>query len=214
MADKVTVKAEKRENRGKNDSRRLRAEGKVPVVVYGGGGEAVAGVALLSDLAAVLRKSGHNAVFTLDMEGEGTGDVMFQDRQIDPLRGRLVHADLRRIAKGQKMEMTVAVHLVGEAEGLTEEGAVLNQAMHEIKMLVEPSKVPETIEVDVTDLKVGESIHVSDLKFDEGVEVQDAPDAVIANIVLVREEELEPQLDAAEPEVLGEKGEDSAEGGE
>lgn len=209
MADKVIVKAEKRENRGKNDSRRLRADGKVPVVVYGGGGESVAGVALLSDLAAVLRNSGHNAVFTLDMEGEGTGDVMFQDRQIDPLRGRLVHADLRRIAKGQKMEMTVAVHLVGEAEGLNEEGAVLNQPLHEIKMLVEPSKVPETIEVDVTNLKAGESIHVSDLKFDEGVEVLEAPDTVVVNLVMVKEEELEPQLEAAEPEVIGEKGDDS-----
>jgi large subunit ribosomal protein L25 len=213
MADKVIVKAEKRVGRGKNDSRRLRVEGKVPVVVYGGGGEAVAGVAMLSDLAAVLRKSGHNAVFTLDMEGEGTGDVMFQDRQIDPLRGRLVHADLRRIAFGEKMEMTVAVHLVGEAEGLSEEGAVLNQPLHEIKILVEPSKVPESIEVDVTELKAGESIHVSDIKFDEGVEVLEAPETVVVNIVMVKEEELEPQLDAAEPEVIGEKGDDS-DGGE
>ena len=212
MADKVTVKAEKREARGKNDSRRLRAQGKVPVVVYGGGGEAVAAVAALSDLAAILRNSGHNAVFTLDMEGEGTGDVMFQDRQIDPLKGRLVHADLRRIAKGEKMEMTVAIHLIGEAAGLTEEGAVLNQPLHEIKILVEPSKVPGAIEVDVTDLKAGESIHVSDIKFDEGVEVHEPGDSVVANIVMVKEEELEPQLEASEPEVIGEKGEDSTEG--
>jgi large subunit ribosomal protein L25 len=214
MADKVTVKAEKREGRGKNDTRRLRAAGKVPVVVYGGGGEAVAGVAELKDLAAVLRKSGHNAVFTLDMEGEGTGDVMFQDRQIDPLKGRLVHADLRRIALGEKMEMTVPVHIVGEAEGLSEEGAVLNQPLHEIKMMVEPSKVPEAIEVDVTNLKVGESIHISDIKFAEGIEVHEPADSVVASIVLVKEEELEPQLDAAEPEVIGEKGEDTEEGQE
>jgi large subunit ribosomal protein L25 len=210
MADKVIVKAEKRVGRGKNDSRRLRVEGKIPVVVYGGGGESVAGVALISDLAAVLRKSGHNAVFTLDMEGEGTGDVMFQDRQIDPLKGRLVHADLRRIAFGEKMEMTVSVHLVGEAEGLSEEGAVLNQPLHEIKILVEPSKVPESIEVDVTNLKAGDSIHISDIKFDEGIEVLEAEDTVVVNIVMVKEEELEPQLDAAEPEVIGEKGEDEA----
>jgi large subunit ribosomal protein L25 len=210
MADKVTVKAEKRVGRGKNDSRRLRVEGKIPVVVYGGGGEAVAGVASISDLAAILRsESGHNSVFTLDMEGEGTGDVMFQDRQIDPLRGRLVHADLRRIAFGEKMDMTVAIHLIGEAEGLQEEGAVLNQPLHEIKILVEPSKVPGSIEVDVTNLKVGESIHVSDIKFDEGIEVHEAPETVVANIVMVKEEELEPQLEAAEPEVIGEKAEDT-----
>ncbi|HEY0428369.1 MAG TPA: 50S ribosomal protein L25 [Pyrinomonadaceae bacterium] len=214
MADKVTVKAEKREGRGKNDSRRLRAEGKIPVVVYGGGGESVAGVAALSDLAAVLRASGHNAVFTLDMEGEGTGDVMFQDRQIDPLKGRLVHADLRRIALGEKMEMTVPIHIVGDAEGLAEDGAVLNQPLHEIKILVEPSKVPEAIEVDVTNLKVGESIHISDIKFDEGTEVHEAPETVVASIVIVREEELEPQLEASEPEVIGEKGDDTGGEGE
>jgi large subunit ribosomal protein L25 len=209
MAEKITVKAEKRVGRGKNDSRRLRVEGKIPVIVYGGGGEAVAGVASIKDLAAILRTdAGHNSVFTLDMEGEGTGDVMFQDRQIDPLRGRLVHADLRRIAFGEKMEMTVAIHIVGEAAGLSEDGAVLNQPLHEIKILVEPSKVPDAIEVDVTDLNVGESIHISDIKFDEGIEIHEAPDTVVVSVVLVKEEELEPQLDAGAPEVIGEKGED------
>ncbi|MGC2235819.1 MAG: 50S ribosomal protein L25 [Pyrinomonadaceae bacterium] len=209
MADKVIVKAEKREGRGKNDSRRLRVEGKVPVVVYGAGGESVAAAASISDLAAILRSdSGYNTVFTLDMAGEGTGDVMFQDRQIDPLRGRLVHADLRRLTKGEKIEVTVAIHLIGEAEGLSEEGAVVNQPLHEIKIIVEPANIPEAINVDVTNLKAGESIHVSDLKVAEGIEFQEAPETVVASIVIVREEELEPQLEAAEPEVIGEKGDD------
>lgn len=210
MADKVIVKAEKREGRGKNDSRRLRVEGKVPVVVYGAGGEAVAAAASISDLAAILRSdSGYNTVFTLDMAGEGTGDVMFQDRQIDPLKGRLVHADLRRLTKGEKIEVTVSIHLIGEAAGLSEEGAVLNQPLHEIKIVVEPANIPESIDVDVSGLNVGESIHVSDLKVAEGIELHEAPETVVASIVIVREEELEPQLEAAEPEVIGEKGDDA-----
>jgi large subunit ribosomal protein L25 len=210
MADKVTVKAEKREARGKNDSRRLRVEGKIPVVVYGGGGESVAAAVSISDLAAILRSdSGYNSVFTLDMEGEGTGDVMFQDRQIDPLRGRLVHADLRRLTKGEKVEVTVSIHLIGEAAGLSEEGAVLNQPLHDIKILVEPANIPESIDVDVTNLNAGESIHVSDLKVGEGIEIHEAPETVVASIVTVKEEELEPQLEAAEPEVIGEKGDDA-----
>jgi large subunit ribosomal protein L25 len=213
MADKVTVKAEKRGARGKNDSRRLRVEGKIPVVVYGGGGESVAAAVSISDLASILRSdSGYNSVFTLDMEGEGTGDVMFQDRQIDPLRGRLVHADLRRLTKGEKVEVTVSIHLIGEAAGLSEEGAVLNQPLHDIKILVEPANIPESIDVDVTNLNAGESIHVSDIKFAEGIEVHEAPETVVASIVTVKEEELEPQLEAVEPEVIGEKGDENAEG--
>ena len=214
MADKVTVKAEKREGRGKNDSRRLRAAGKLPISIYGGGAEAVAAVVELKDLAAILRSdSGQNTIFTIDMVGEGTGDVIFHDRQIHALKGRLVHADLRRLAKGEKIEVTVPIHLIGEAEGLKEEGAVLNQQLREIKVLCEPSKIPEFFEVDVTELNVGESVHVSDMKIGEGLEVHELPESVIASIVVVKEEELEPQLEeAAEPEIVGKDGkEDEAE---
>ncbi len=213
MADKVIVKAEKREERGKNDSRRLRQAGKVPVVVYGGGGEAVAAAVELKDLAAILRSdTGQNTIFSLDMTGEGTGDVIFHDRQIDPLRGRLVHADLRRLAKGEKIEVTVPIHIIGEAAGLVEEGAVLNQQTREIKVLCEPSKIPEFIEADVTSLQVGESIHISDLEFGEGIEVHELPETVVASVVVVKEEELEPQLEeGTEPEIVGEEGEEEEE---
>ena len=207
MAEKIIVKAEKREGRGKNDSRRLRVEGKIPVVVYGGGEESMAAVVALKDLAAVLRTdSGVNSVFTFDVAGVGATDVIFQDRQIDALKGRLKHADLRRFAKGEKIEMTVPIHIVGEAVGLKEEGAVLNQPIHELKVLCEPAKTPDFIEADVTNLNVGESLHISDLKFGEGIEVHEDQETVVASIVIVAEEELEPQTESAgEPEVAGEK---------
>ncbi|MBX7173210.1 MAG: hypothetical protein K1X72_19730 [Pyrinomonadaceae bacterium] len=99
MSEKVVVKAEKRETSGKGHSRRLRVAGKIPVTVYGGGGETVSVTANLSDLAAVLRSpSGSRTVFSLDIEGIGVSNVIFQDRQIDPLKGRLLHADLLRIS--------------------------------------------------------------------------------------------------------------------
>lgn len=206
MAEKIVVKAEKKEVGGKNVNRRYRVAGKVPVIVYGGGGESVAAVAELKDLAAIIRSdSGVNTLFSLDLAGD-INDVIFQDRQIDPLKGRLIHADLRRIAKGEKMEMIIQIHLIGEAKGLQEDGAVLSQAMREIKVLVEPSKAPEFIEADVTDIEAGHSLHISDLKVDKSVEILDDPEAVIASIVIVKEEDLEPQLEAgAEPEVVGEK---------
>ncbi len=213
MAEKVVVKAEKREGRGKNDSRRLRVQGKIPISIYGGGAEAVAAVVDLKDLAAILRSdSGQNTIFTIDMVGEGTGDVIFHDRQIDALKGRLVHADLRRLVKGEKIEVTVPIHIVGEAAGMSEDGAVLNQALHDIKVLCEPSLIPEFIEADVSALNVNESLHISDLKVAEGVEINEAPETVVASVVVVKEEELEPQLEASEPELVDQKGEGSDEG--
>ena len=211
MAEKVTVKAEVRKERGKNDSRRLRAAGRVPVIVYGGGAETVAASASIKDLAAILRSdSGQNTVFSLDVTDADTSDVMFHDRQIDPLKGRLVHVDLRRLTKGEKIEVTVPIHLIGEAIGLKEEGAVLNQQLREIKVLCEPSKIPEFLEIDVENLEMNESVHVSDLKVGEGVEIHEMPETVVASIVLVKEEDLEPtpEADAAEPELVGDKTEE------
>lgn len=214
MAEKITIKGVKRDTRGKNENRRLRAMGKVPLVIYGGGTESLAATAELKDLAAILRtESGVNSVFSLDIDGVGVNDVIFQDRQIDGVRGRLIHADLRRFSKGEKIEMTVPIHLTGTAIGLQDEGAVLTQVMREIKVLCEPASTPDSIDVDITELKGGESIHVSDLKVGAGIEIHEAPETVVATIVTVSEDVLEPQLEeGAAPEVVGET--PAEEGGE
>ncbi len=215
MAEKIVIKATKRDTRGKNENRRLRAAGKIPVVVYGGGSTALAATAELKDLAAVIRTdSGVNTVFALDIEGEGVNDVIFQDRQIDPIKGRLVHADLRRFAKGEKIEMTVPIHLIGHPESLNEEGAVLTQALREIKVLCEPANTPDSIDVDISDLNSGHAIHVSDLKVPAGVEIVESPESVVAAIASIKEAVLEPQLEeGVEPEVVGEEtAEDGGEG--
>jgi large subunit ribosomal protein L25 len=214
MAEKIVVKADKREAGGKNVNRRLRADGKIPVVVYGGGTESVAAVAELKDLAAILRTdTGVNTVFSLDIPGEGVNDVIFQDRQIDVIRGRLIHADLRRFARGEKIEMTVPIHLIGEPAALKEEGAVMTQALREIKVLCEPTNTPDSIDVDVTGLTSDHAVHVSDLKVAEGIEIHESPETVVASIVIVKEVELEPQVEeGAEPEVVGETPEEGGEG--
>lgn len=205
MADKIVVKGEVRDTRGKNENRRLRVAGKIPVVVYGGGSESLAAAAELRDLAAVLRTdSGVNSVFSLDIPGVGVNDVIFQARQIHPITGRLIHADLRRFSKGEKIEMTVPVVLTGTAKGLEVEGAVLSQAMREVKVLCEPANTPDSIEVDITDLDAGHSLHISDLKVGAGMEIMEDADAVVASIVSISESDLEPQLETAEPEVAGE----------
>ena len=217
MADKVTVKAEKREARGSNDARRLRAAGKVPIAVYGGKEGNVAAIAELSDLAAILRSdSGVNTIFTLEVDGFDKTDVIFHERQIDPIRGTLIHADLRRLAKGEKIEVTVQIHLVGEAAGTSEEGAVLSQQMREIKVFCEPSRIPEFIEVDVSNLGVNESIHVSDISVEKGVEIQELPETVVASVVVIKDLDLEPtpEDEVTEPEVIGKEDDAAMEGGD
>ena len=220
MAVKFTIKAEKRDTRGKNEARRMRVAGRVPVIIYGGGVEAMSASAPLAELAAVLRSdSGVNSVFSFDVDGAGLMDVIFQDRQIDPVKGRLIHADLRRLVKGEKIEMTVAILFDGEPIGVKEDGGMLEQSMREIKVLCEPANAPEGIHVDVSGLAVGDSLHISDLKVEDGVELIGDPTAVIAHVVLLKEPELEPQVEeGAQPVVEGETpaegGTEDGEGGE
>src|ERR1044071_130734 len=191
MAEKkdYKVQARLRDGRGKNDARRARRAGLVPLTVYGGDGETVAALAPLAELAAILRsESGRNAIFTIDVEGVGVSEVMFHDRQIDPVRGRLIHADLTRLVKGQKIEVTVPLHLVGEPIGVKEKQGVLEQIIREIDVRCEPREIPDTLEVDVTNLDVHDVLHVSDIPVSEAVEILTDAEQVIATIGIVKEE--------------------------
>jgi large subunit ribosomal protein L25 len=213
----ITVRAQQRDGRGKNDARRARANGLVPVTIYGGEGETVSAVAPLRELAAILRSdAGHNAIFTLDVEGVGASEVMFHDRQIDPVRGRLVHADLRRLVLGQKIEVTVPLHLIGEPAGVREEQGVLEQIIREIEIRCQPRNIPDAIDIDVSNLGVHDVLHVSDIPVDEDIEILTEPDTVVATVSVTREEPVEaPAADEelAEPEVIG-KGKKEDEEGE
>lgn len=220
MAEKkeYKVQAKVREGRGKNDARRTRREGMVPITVYGGGAETLAAVAPLRDLAAILRsESGRNTIFTVDVEGVGPSEVMFHDRQIDPVKGRLIHADLTRLVKGQKIEVTVPLHLVGEPFGVKEKQGVLEQIIREVQIRCEPREIPDSLDVDVSSLDVHDVLHVSDIKVAEGVEILTDADQVIATVGIVKEEvEAAPVTEGeepAEPEVIG-KGKKEDEEGE
>ena len=214
----ITVRAKVREGRGKNDARRARREGLVPVNVYGGEGDAVSALAPLSELAAILRsESGRNTIFTLDIEGVGSSDVMFHERQVDPLKGRLIHADFTRLVKGQKIEVTVPLHLVGEPIGVRDEEGHLEQVIREIEIRCQPRDIPDAINVDVSNLHVHDVVHVSDIPPIEGVEILETPENVIATVGIVKEEPVAvtavEEGAPAEPEVIG-KGKKEEEEGE
>jgi large subunit ribosomal protein L25 len=215
----ITVRAQAREGRGKNDARRARRAGMVPISVYGGEGETVAALAPLRELAAILRsESGRNTIFTIDIDGVGASEVMFHDRQIDPVRGRLIHADLTRLVKGQKIEVTVPLHLEGEPMGVREEQGVLEQIIREIEIRCEPREIPDVINVDVSNLGVHDVLHVSDIKVAEGIEILDSPDTVIATVGIIKEEPVAaPAVEVeapAEPEVIGKGKKEEEEGAE
>jgi large subunit ribosomal protein L25 len=219
MADKkeITIRAQQREGRGKNDARRARRDGLVPVTVYGGEGGTVAAVAPLRELAAILRSdSGRNTIFTLDIAGVGASEVMFHARQIDPIKGRLIHADFRRLVVGEKIEVTVPLHLIGEPVGVRENNGYLEQVVRQIDVRCDPRDIPEAINVDVSNLDVHQSLHISDLPVDEKVEILDDPDNVIATVGIVREEVAPAPAEgeeAAEPELIA-KGKKEDEGDE
>jgi len=215
----ITVRAKVREGRGKNDARRARREGMVPVNIYGGEGDAVSAIAPLSELAAILRsEAGRNTIFTMDIEGVGSSEVMFHERQVDPLRGRLIHADFTRLVKGQKIEVTVPLHLVGEPIGVRDEEGHLEQVIREIDIRCQPRDIPDAINVDVSNLHVHDVLHVSDIPAIEGVEILETPENVIATVGIVKEEPVATAVveegAPAEPEVIGKGKKEDEEGGE
>lgn len=215
----ITVRATAREGRGKNDARRARVAGMVPVTVYGGEGGTVAALAPLRDLAAILRsESGRNTIFTLDIEGVGTSEVMFHERQVDPIRGRLIHADFTRLVKGQKIEVTVPLHLTGEPVGVRDEQGVLEQIIRELEIRCEPREIPDVINVDVSNLGVHDVLHISDIQIDERIEILTPADTVIATVGIVKEEPVAVAVvegeGTAEPEVIGKGKKEDEEGAE
>lgn len=214
----ITVRAQMREGRGKNDARRARRSGMVPVTVYGGDGETVAALAPLKELAAILRsEAGRNTIFTIDIDGAGSSEVMFHDRQIDPVRGRLIHADFQRLVKGQKIEVTVPLHLVGEPIGVKEEQGVLEQLLREVDIRCEPRDIPDVFNVDVSNLGVHDVLHISDIEVGENVEILNPAETVIATVGIIREEVVvAPPVEGetpAEPEVIGKGKKEEEEGG-
>ncbi|MCP9493301.1 MAG: 50S ribosomal protein L25 [Pyrinomonadaceae bacterium MAG19_C2-C3] len=207
MADneEITINAIRREGRGKNDSRRLRREGMVPLTIYGGEGEAIAVAAPLRDLAAVLRShAGANTVFTLDVEGIGASEVLFQDRQLDPVKNRLIHADLKRLVRGQMIELSIPLHLTGEAFGVKEEDGVLEQVLRQVQVRCRPRNIPDAISVDVSHLKLNDVLHVSDIPVTEDIEILVEPDTVVASVNFIKEDlpEETPVVETTEPEVI------------
>lgn len=198
----VSLNAEGRTTRGKNEARRLRAAGLVPVTVYGGGQEAASATVAKREFAALIRAHGRNAIFTLNVDGAGT-PVKIAAVQLDPIKGGVWHIDLMRISLTEKAKFEVSVKIIGESEGVKFGGGILDIPTHSLEIRCLPTEVPDAIEVDVTKLGLGANFKVVDLSLAEGIEILDDPETVIATVVAPRAEEGAVAAEGgAEPEVI------------
>jgi large subunit ribosomal protein L25 len=189
----------------KNAARRVRVAGKIPAVVYGAGKEAVA---VTVDPRAIIKilhsDSGHNTIFDLNVEGAAVVKVMIVDWQHEPIKGKLLHIDLKRIAMDKMMRVSVPIQLVGVPVGVKSQGGILEHVMREVEIECLPGDIPSHLDVDVTNLELHGLIHVSDLPHSGSIKFLGEEDATVAHVTIIKEEA--PAVDAVvaaptEPEV-------------
>ena len=205
----ITVQAEEREQLGKGANRRLRAQGKLPAVLYGHGVESVAVSVELRDVDHILRsETGHNTIFKLAL-GKSSNDVLIKDYQLDPIQGTLVHADFQTVAMDEKMTFMVPIQLQGTSLGVVA-GGVMDLVLREIELECFPADVPDHILVDVTDLEIGDAIRVEALHFDKSkAELLSDPALVVLTVVPPHVEKEPEEVALEEAEVLeGEEAEE------
>jgi large subunit ribosomal protein L25 len=230
MRKDITVKAEVRSARGKNEARRLRVRGFIPAVVYGAYKDSVAIGVSPKEISQILHsKTGHNTIFNLAIQGGENTPVMVVDSQHDPIRGNLLHADLKRIDLEKRIRVAVPVITQGEAAGIKLQGGLLEIITRDIEIECLPDEIPEHFVVDVSSLMIGQSVRASGAPLSGSMRLISPPEAVIAHVVALRVEEapaaaaeVAPTAEAAagtEPEVIkkgkkDEEGEAAAEKGE
>jgi large subunit ribosomal protein L25 len=214
------LETQPREAGTKNDARRVRRGGKIPAVVYGAGKQATPVSVDPRQVARILQSAtGHNTVFDLAMDGEHA-KAMIVDWQYEPIRGSLLHIDLKRIAMDQKLQVHVPIELVGEAEGVKQQGGILEQITREVEVECLPGDIPNQVELNVSALVFGTVLRISDLPKNDKVKYLTDAEQPVAHIISVKEEE--PPAEAvvgeaaaapAEPEVIKKGKQETAEEG-
>jgi large subunit ribosomal protein L25 len=198
----------------KNAARRVRVSGKIPAVVYGAGQDAVAVTVDPKVIIKILHSdSGHNTIFDLNVEGAAIAKAMIVDWQNEPLKGKLLHIDLKRIAMDKMMRVWVPIQLVGTATGVKNQGGILEHVLREVEIECLPGDIPGHLDVDISGLELHGAIHVSDLPHSGSIKFLGDEDATVAHVTAVKEEAPAPEAVAAaavEPEVA-KKGKTDAE---
>jgi large subunit ribosomal protein L25 len=196
--ERVKLKVQTREARGSAASRRLRASGLIPGVLYGNGGNAHPFCIEERELRRVLTgDQGLHAILDVVLEGsQKAHHAVLKEYQLDPTRARLLHIDLQEVRLDQAIQTAVVVELVGESAGV-KEGGVLSQVRREVQVEALPMEVPEHLELDVSRMVIGDSLRISDLRVPAGVKLLDDPETVLATVT--------PPTKIEEPEVVEEE---------
>jgi large subunit ribosomal protein L25 len=216
----ITITAEPRSSRGKNEARRLRVAGSAPAVLYGSGGESVAIAVNPKDIRRILSsKTGHNTIFDVSVTNGETAPVMIIDWQNEPIRETLLHVDLKRIDLTKRIRVKVPVHTHGDPKGVKLQGGLHELITREIEIECLPDDIPEDYTVDVSELSIGENVRAGDIQLGANVKLVSNAEAVISHVVAMKAEEAPAAADAAatpaaaaEPEVIkkGKKEEEAA----
>src|SRR6201996_394521 len=186
----------------KGFARRVRMQGLIPAVVYGAGQDSVAVTVDPKVITKVLYSdAGHNTIFDLAIEGAGAAKGMIVDWQNEPIKGHLLHVDIKRIAMDKAMRVSVPVHLTGTAIGVKTHGGILGQVLHEVEIERLPNDIPGHIDVDISGLEINGAIHISDLPHNAKIKFLGDEHALVAHVTVAREEAAAEVAAVTEPEV-------------
>jgi large subunit ribosomal protein L25 len=188
----------------KNAARRVRVSGKIPAVVYGAGQDPVAVTVDPKVITKILHsESGHNTIIDLNVEGGAATKAMIVDWQHEPIKGKLLHIDLKRIAMDKPMRVSVPVQLVGTATGVKNQGGILEHVLREVEIECLPGDIPSHIDVDITGLELHGVIRIADLPHSGKLKFLGEEDATVAHVTIIKEtaEEAAEAAAATEPEV-------------
>jgi large subunit ribosomal protein L25 len=199
----------------KNAARRVRVAGKIPAVVYGAGKETVAVSVDPKVITRILHSdSGHNTIFDLNVEGSGAVKAMIVDWQHEPIKGKLLHIDLKRIAMDKAMRVSVPIQLVGVPVGVKSQGGILEHVLREVEIECLPGDIPSHLDVDVSNMELHSLIHVSDLPHSGSIKFLGDENATVAHVTIIKEEvvAVEEVVASTEPEVAKKGKTDAAAG--
>ncbi len=200
----VTLEVARREKSGKGVARKLRQQGKIPAVVYGGHRESVAIEVDRKAIAELIQKSQHGvrSIFLLKMAGtDQQRHAMIKDIQMDPISRKMTHIDFVRVVMDEVVRVTIPVHVIGTSIGV-KQGGLLDFQVRELHVECLPTAIPDAIGVDISELDVHDYVRIGDLKLPEGVKVLDDPDRVVVGVTLARAEVVEVAAVPVEGEVV------------
>lgn len=209
--EQVKLEAKIRKESGKEAVRRIRREGLIPAVVYRRGEKSTPLVLDRKALEKVLRAGGENVIINLNIAGDEKSKgrtCIIKEIQHDPVTGNLLHADFNQISLTEAIKVNVPLATMGEAVGVKQDGGILEHLLWEVQVECLPTQIPQKLEVDVTNLKIGDALFVKDIISPKGIKILNDPEIRIVAVekpVEIKVEEIKPEEAVTEPEVIKQK---------